>query len=290
MSTADAPPPYSDHGPAPKEPAPLFHVDDWAMLRSGGYPVPAGTAGRLVLEVDRGSLWLVDFGPGAQHLVREAHMSVVEKAAAHETPEEQFARQCDEFLRDLTSGGPVSAGPLPCTRASCCGVGSPAEPDDGVTDDLRDLVVSQSLAMATSRTRQGVAIGAMAILMAARGDEIGAVLARGIKGALGGLGDLLHGVDLDGMVKQAMAGTMPAVTPETFTVGVQVDGKTVGTVTVPVGAGEAQVVDAIRNDAVLMAKIPSDRQVTGVEYTLGKVVRITTAPVEAGTVMGTPAE
>lgn len=175
-----------------------------------------------------------------------------------------------EFLRDLTDPAQDHAG---------------APADDRVTDDLRDIIASQSLAMATARTKQGVAAAAVSILAASQGDVLAQAAARGLKTALGGVGDFFEGVDLAGVVRDiaAQAGVvLPVPTPappgEAVAVGVQVDGDTVGTVTVPLSATEEGVIAILRGDALLMAKIPAGREVTGVEYLPGKVVRITTAP------------
>ena len=237
-TTPPAPPPYSDHG--------------------------ATTPDRIAAETTRR----------------------VAEQAAHE-------QMRAEFLRDLADPAQAHA-PLFCypptvggrAPASCCTPALPVEPDDRVTDDLRDLVASQCLAMASARTKQGVAMAAMVVLTAAKGDAISDAIARGLRTVLGGVGDLFDGVDLDGMVRQAMAQYgVPAPAPaqasagegESVTIGVQVDGKTVGTATVPVGATTEDVIEVIRRDALLMAKV-GDRQVTDVEYVPGKIVRVTTAP------------
>lgn len=250
-ATPPAPPPYSDHG--------------------------ATTPDRIAAETTR-------------RIAAETMRRVAEQAA-HE-------QMRAEFLRDLTSGGPVSCGPLPPLPAgayapfprgpSCCGAALPAEPDDRVTDDLRDLVASQSLAMASARTKQGVAMAAMVVLTAAKGDAISDALARGLRTVLGGVGDLFDGVDLDGVVRQVVGQAVaPAPTPRPageglrIAVPVEIDGAEVGSVTVPVFAVERDVIEVIRQDAVLMARIPDGRRVTGVVYVPGKVARIATGPAEA---------
>jgi hypothetical protein len=78
----------------------------------------------------------------------------------------------------------------------------------------------------------------------------------------------------------------PAGEGQTIDIGVQVDGKTVGVVTVPVFATEADVARVIQGDALLLSKIPDGCPVD-VVYVPGKVVRITTRPAtapESGTV------
>lgn len=292
-TTPPAPPPYSDHGPTPQRPiTPGARVE----IATDGLAMPKYTRGDALAPVglvgDPPTMgWEVLLENGISMVYRASDLRVID-----ETPEQKHRRQRAEFLRGLTSDGPVSCGPLPrtpdgrfvapsrtYTPPSCCGAFD--EPDDSVTDDLRDLIASQSLAMATARTRQGVGYAAMTILAAAKGDEIGAAITRGLKRALGGLGDMLDGVDLDALVRQAMGTPAPqgAAAEETIAVGVQIDGVTVGTVLVPLAATGEQVVDVIRGEATLMAKIPADRNVVGVEYVPGKVVRITTAPVEAPT-------
>lgn len=274
-STPPAPPPYSDHG----------NTD----------------AARIAAETMRRTA-----EQAAHEQMRAGFLrDLTDPAQAHAPP------RSDDFssLFGQYASGPASAGtppPVPplyfypptigtrpppsCCGPTACGPAC-AEEDDSVTDDLRDLVTPQVLAMTTARTKQGVATAAVAILMAARGDVLIDSVTRGLRRVLGAAGDLLDGIDLDALGRQVVeqmgvpvapkaAPAKPAGEGQTIDIGVQVDGKTVGVVTVPVFATEADVARVIQGDALLLSKIPDGCPVD-VAYVPGKVVRITTRPTPA---------
>lgn len=115
-------------------------VGDVVVLRSGGYPVPEGSKGRVSLEVSDG-FWLVDFGTPAVHLVREAHLTVVEKAPdappSAPTPDAGTHLTMDVFEREDFDD-------------------EPADEADPYPDDLRDVVRGQTLALLSATTREAV--------------------------------------------------------------------------------------------------------------------------------------
>lgn len=280
-STPPAPPPYSDHG------------------------APGNTdAARIAAETMRRTA-----EQAAHEQMRASFLrDLTDPAQEHAPPRsDDFSSLFGQYASGPASAGtPPSVPPLyyypPTVGArpppSCCGPTACgpacAEEDDSVTDDLRDLVTPQVLAMTTARTKQGVATAAVAILMAARGDVLIDSVTRGLRRVLGAAGDLLDGIDLDALGRQVVeqmgvpvakaAPAKPAGEGLRIAVPVEIDGAVVGTVSVPVFAGERDVIEAIRGEAVLMAKIAPGRRVTSVEYVPGKVARIATGPDEAAPV------
>ena len=183
-----------------------------------------------------------------------------------------------------------------------------------LTDPQRDIVRTQALAMLGANTEAGVTAAAGAAFFTVGSTHVSRMASNVVGNALdlaGRATDSIKDAFSDPTVRDAFVASMmsalaqsaapsdapvgvdaaPTPAVETVTIGVQVNGKTIGTVAVPVNATSSDVVNLISVTGDLTSKIlpGKDVEITDVEYKAGKVIRFTTNAPAAPAVRPKPA-
>lgn len=205
---------------------------DRVLMASTEYAVAKGTGGEATKVYERGDIgvqwdagWEAEYPPSALTVIMETPAETVARLmAVAESRRAGAASASEEFRRVADRMGRFGSPVAPYTPAAPPDADDPDDLHAPVSPALRDLVRSQSLAMASAETRLGVATAAWGIACAASGDALLGAVKRSLREVAGDLVDLFDGLDVDTLAKRVFGAVATPPASETVTVGVMVDG------------------------------------------------------------------